>query len=209
MSLLYNLLIGFSAAFVGTLPPGLINMYASKVSMKEGRKRGFVFALGVSMIVMLQVYVALIFARYIDKHPEIVEWLQKIALAIFIALAIYFIFIAKDTRREVKEEEAFSKTNRFFRGMFIASLNVLPIPYWVYIGLTFAGFGWFSFSQPALWGAVIASGIGTLGSLSIYIHFFKPKEQPLKKSKVNMNYIIGFVTGGIAIITFLKIMEII
>ncbi len=208
MSLFYNLLIGFSAAFIGTLPPGLINMYASKVSMKEGRRKGFVFVLGVCVIVMLQTYVALMFARYIDQHPEIVRLLQKIALAIFIGLSIFFIFIAKDTRREVKEEEASSKTNRFFRGMFIASLNILPIPYWVYIGLTFTGFGWFSFSQPALWVAVFASGIGTMSCLSIYIHFFKPKHEPSKKSNVNMNYIIGSVTFAIAIITLLKIMDI-
>ncbi len=208
MTFLYNLLIGFSAAFVGTLPPGLINMYASKVSMSEGRKRGYMFSLGVCTIVMLQTYIALVFAKYIDQHPEIVALLQKIALGIFIALTIYFIFIAKDTRKEVKHEEASSKTNRYFRGIFISSLNVLPIPYWVYIGLTFSGFGWFSFTQPALWATVLASGLGTFGSLAIYIQFFKPKDGPRKKPKVNMNYIIGSVTCAIAIITFLKIIKI-
>lgn len=208
MSFFYNLLIGISAAFVGALPPGLINMYASKISMSEGRKRGYMFSLGVCLIVMLQTYLALIFASYIDQHPDVVSILQKIALGIFIVLSIYFIFIAKDTRKEVRHVEASSKTNRFFRGIFISSLNVLPIPYWVYIGLTFSGFGWFSFNQPALLGTVLASGLGTFGSLAIYIQFFKPKEGERKKFRVNMNYIIGSVTFIISIITFLKIIEI-
>src|SRR5690606_15475625 len=155
--LFYNFIIGFLGSFIGVVPPGLLNMYAAKISMKEGRKRGFLFSAGVSVTVMAQTYVALILARYVEMHPEVVNMLQKVALGIFISLTIYFVFIAKDTRREIREREVRSKTNRFFAGMFIASLNLLPLPYWVYLSLTFSGFGVFSFSQPEMWLAVIGS----------------------------------------------------
>src|SRR5690606_40489774 len=88
MTLFYNLLIGFFGSFIGVLPPSLINMYAAKISMKEGRKKGLLFSLGVCITVMFQTYVALLFARYIDMHPEIVNMLQKVALGIFISLTI-------------------------------------------------------------------------------------------------------------------------
>ena len=104
MAIIYNLLVGFFGSFIGVLPPGLINMYAAKISMREGRKRGLLFSIGVCIIVMLQTYIALLFARYIGKHPEIVSMLQKVALGIFISLTIYFIFIAKDTRREIQKK---------------------------------------------------------------------------------------------------------
>lgn len=209
MAVINNLLIGLLASLIGVLPPGLINMYAVKVGFREGRKKALIFSAGVCVVVMLQTFFALVFARYIDRHPEVVDVLQKVALGIFISLTIYFFFIAKDTRREIKEKEERSKTGRFFTGMLVAVLNLLPLPYWVYISLTFAGFGWFSFSEPDLWFAVLGSGMGTFVALAIYIHFFRVKEEDRKerKFKVNMNYVIGAVTALISVITLFRILK--
>jgi len=206
MTILYNFLIGFIGAFIGVIPPGLINMYAAKVSRNEGRKKAILFSIGVCVTVMLQTFVALLFAGYIEMHPGIVDVLQKVALGIFISLTIYFIFIAEDTRREIRNSDTYSKTNRFFSGMLLAVLNLLPLPYWIYLGLTFSVFGWFSFAQPELSVAVIGSGLGTLAVLMIYVQFFRPKEEATK-SKLNMNYIIGLVTAAVSVFTLLKILK--
>lgn len=206
MSVLLNFAIGFLAALVGVIPPGLLNMSAAKISMKQGRKIALLFSAGVCLTVCVQTYVALLFARYLDKHPEIIDMLQKVALGIFICITIYFFFIAKDTRREIPKEVNHSKTNRFFYGMLLAALNLLPLPYWVYISVTFSAFGWFSFEQPWLWVAVIASGFGTFVMLAIYIQFFKQKEEN-KRSSLNMNYIIGLITLMISVITLIKIIN--
>ena len=206
MAIFHNFLIGFLGALIGVVPPGLINMYAAKISMREGRKKALLFSLGVCVTVMAQTYLALLFARYIEMHPDIVNMLQKVALGIFISLTIYFVFIAKDTRREIRDSDTYSKTNRFFSGMFIALLNLLPIPYWIYIGITFSAFGLFSFEQTGLWFAVLGAGLGTLATLALYVQFFKPRDKT-QKFKINMNYIIGMVTGIISIVTFLKILK--
>lgn len=206
MSILLNFAIGFLAALVGVIPPGLLNMSAAKISMKRGRKIAILFSLGVCVTVCAQTFVALLFARYLDKHPEIIDILQEVALGIFICITIYFLFIAKDTRREIPKEVNRSKTNRFFYGMLLAALNLLPLPYWVYISITFSAFGWFSFEQPGIWAAVLASGLGTFCMLAIYIQFFRQKEQP-KRSNLNMNYIIGIITAIVSAITLVKIIN--
>ncbi|WP_034260402.1 lysine transporter LysE [Altibacter lentus] len=206
MALILNFIIGFLASFVGVIPPGLLNMSAAKISMNEGRKKGLLFSIGVCVTVMIQTYIALLFARYLDMNPEIVDMLQKVALGIFICITIFFFFIAKDTRREFPEDMNKSKTNRFFSGMFLGALNLLPLPYWVYISVTFAGFGWFEFTTMELWAAVVASGIGTFVMLLIYVQYFRRKEDQGRLS-VNMNYIIGFITAVISVITAIKILN--
>ncbi|MCW9038672.1 lysine transporter LysE [Altibacter sp.] len=206
MALILNFIIGFLASFVGVIPPGLLNMSAAKISMNEGRKKGLLFSIGVCVTVMIQTYIALLFARYLDMNPEIVDMLQKVALGIFICITIFFFFIAKDTRREFPEDMNKSKTNRFFSGMFLGALNLLPLPYWVYISVTFAGFGWFEFTTLELWAAVVASGIGTFVMLLIYVQYFRRKEDQGRLS-VNMNYIIGFITAVISVITAIKILN--
>ncbi|MGJ8665651.1 MAG: LysE family translocator [Patiriisocius sp.] len=208
MTLLHNFIIGFLAAFIGVIPPGLLNMSAAKISMKEGRKVATLFSVGVCVTVMIQTFVALVLARYLDKNPDIIDILQKVALGIFICLTIYFFFIAKDSRREAPVEIKKSKRNRFFKGMFIAALNLLPLPYWVYVSITFSAFGWFSFEQLELWVAVLASGLGTFVMLMIYIQFFKPKPRKIRKrNTINMNYVIGIITAVIAVVTAVKILN--
>jgi len=206
MSILINFIIGLVASFVGVIPPGLLNMSAAKISMKEGRKKAFLFSLGVAVVVLIQTFIALIFARYIDRNPDVVDMLQKVALGIFLSLTIYFFFIAKDKPTETIKEVNHSKTNRFFSGMFLAALNLLPLPYWVYISITFSSFGWFSFSQPELWASVIGSAIGTFMVLVLYAWFFRPKENQ-RELRLKMNYVIGIITAAISVITFIKILR--
>lgn len=206
MSIILNFVIGFLAALLGVIPPGLLNMSAAKISMKQGRKIALLFSMGVCVTVCAQTYVALLFARYLDMHPEVIDMLQKVALGIFFCITIFFFFIAKDTRREIPKQVNRSKTNRFFYGLFLAALNLLPLPYWVYISVTFSAFGWFTFEQPGLWAAVIASGGGTFLMLAIYIQFFRKKNEK-KKFTINMNYVIGSITAAISVITLIKILN--
>ncbi len=206
MSLFANFAIGFLAAAIGVIPPGLLNMTAAKISMKQGRKTALLFSAGVCVTVCFQTFIALIFARYLDRHPEVVDTLQKVALGIFICLTLYFFFIARDTRREIPKEMERSKTNRFFYGILLGALNLLPLPYWVYVSITFASFGWFSFDQMSLWFAVIASGLGTFMMLFIYAQFFT-KERGERMFTINMNYLIGMITAIISVITFFKIFQ--
>lgn len=206
MSVVINFIIGLISAIVGVIPPGLLNMSAAKISMREGRKKGLLFSFGVCVTVFIQTYIALIFARYLDRHPEIIDILQKVALGIFACITFYFFFLAKSVRKDPLKEVNNSKTNRIFSGIFLAALNLLSIPYWVYISITFSSFGWFKFSQPELLATVFASSFGTFIVLATYVWFFR-KKQIKVKSKFNMNYIIGAVTGVISVITLIKIIK--
>ena len=206
MSVFINFIIGLSAAIVGVIPPGLLNMSAAKISMREGRRKGLLFSFGVCITVIIQTYIALIFARYLDRHPEFIDVLQKVALGVFLSITIYFFFIANNIRKEPLKEVNNSKSHRVFSGIFLAALNLLPVPYWVYISITFSSFGWFKFTAPELWVAVAASGLGTFIVLAIYVWFFRKKESA-KKGRINMNYIIGLVTAIISVITLIKILN--
>ncbi len=206
MSILVNFIIGFVAALIGVIPPGLLNMTAAKISMNQGRKVALLFSTGVFITISIQTLAALIFARYLDRHPEVVDILQEVALGIFICLTLYFFFIAKDSRREVPREMEHSKTNRFFYGIFLASLNLLPIPYWVYISITFSSFGWFSFDHLPLLSTVLGSGLGSFVMLFIYAQYFRRKNGR-SLFHLNMNYVIGFITALISIITAIKVFQ--
>ena len=207
MTAIFHLLFGFIAAFIGVIPPGLLNITAAKISLNNGRKSATVFAFGVALTVAIQTCIALLFARYLDMHPEVVHLLRQIALGIFIAITVYFFFIAKDTRRRPTADVNQSNNGRFFLGMFLAAINLLPLPYWVYVSITFNGFGWFEFTTQAIVMCVVGAALGTLAMLAVYIQFFKRLKAKNNMNKVNMNYLIGGITGAISVLTLLKILQ--
>jgi len=192
---------------IGVIPPGLLNISAAKISLKEGHVRGIVFSIGVCIIVFLQTYLASIFARYISNHPEIIDILQRAALVIFILITIYYLFIAKDKSNTNIEPQVKSKHSRFFHGMILSSINMFPIPFQAYMTITLASFGWLDFSMTSIISYVTGTAMGTFVMLYIYIFFFdKIKNKPIASQK-NMNYILGGITGIISIVTLINIVK--
>ena len=198
--------LGLIVALVGVVPPGLLNMTAAKISLKEGHVRGIVFSIGVCVIVFLQTYVAAIFARYLSNHPDVVSILQRVAFVIFVLITIYFLLIAKNKNKPDVEDTIRSKHSRFFHGMFLSSLNVFPIPYQAYMTITLASFGWLELDKTSIISYVCGATMGTFVMLYVYIFFFDKIKSKTFTSQKNMNYIIGTITGIIAGVTFINIL---
>ncbi|MEP5340909.1 MAG: LysE family transporter [Algibacter sp.] len=207
MGITFIFFLGLFFALLGVIPPGLLNMTAAKISLKEGHTRGIVFSIGVCVIVFAQTYIASIFARYLSNHHEVVDILQRVAFVIFILITIYFLFIAKSEPKNQVEPKIRSKHSRFFQGLFLSSINVFPIPYQAYLTITFASFGWLDFEQISIIAYVSGAAMGTFVTLYMYIFFFDKIKGKTFTSQKNMNRIIGGITGLISVVTLFNIIK--
>jgi len=200
--------LGLIIALLGVIPPGLLNMTAAKISLKEGYVRGVIFSIGVCVIVCLQTYIAAIFARYLSNHPEVIEILQRVAFVIFVLIAIYFLLFAqKQQQQQMVAPKIKSKHSRFFQGMFLSSINVFPIPYQAYMTITIASFGWMQFDKFSIISYVAGSATGTFVMLYVYIFFFDKIKGKRFTSQRNMNFMIGSITGIVALFTLISIIK--
>jgi threonine/homoserine/homoserine lactone efflux protein len=199
--------LGLFFAMIGVIPPGLLNMTAAKISLKEGHIRGMVFSAGVCVIVLIQTYLASIFARYLSMHPEVIGVLRSVALVIFILITIYFLFVAKSTPKQQIDPKIKSKHSRFFKCIFLSIINVFPIPYQAYMTITLASFGWMTFEKSSIMAYVIGAATGTFVTLYMYIFFFDKVKGKTFTSQKNMNRIIGGITGVISIVTLINIIQ--
>jgi threonine/homoserine/homoserine lactone efflux protein len=200
-------LLGLVFALIGVIPPGLLNMTAAKISLKEGHVRGIMFSIGACVVVLMQTYLASIFASYLSKHPEVIDILRQVAVVIFILITIYFLFIAKSTPKQQIDPKIKSKHSRFFQGVFLSAINMFPIPYQAYITITLASFGWMNFESTSIYSYVAGAVMGTFVMLYMYIFFFDRIKSKTLTSQKNMNRIIGGITGVIAVITLINIIR--
>ncbi|WP_125719016.1 LysE family transporter [Flavobacterium ustbae] len=208
MTYLTPLLSGFIAAVIGTIPPGLLNMTAAKIKMKEGRKNAIWFVIGAVLVLFFQAYVAVLFARVIDNRPDVVILLREAGFIIFSILTIYFFFFAKEpiAKKKTKIKKS-SKKSRFFLGMLLSGLNFFPIPYYVVVSVTLASYHLFVFENTIILTFVSGSVLGAFIVLYSYIAFFGRIEKKTDYFMRNMNAIIGTITGVVALVTLFNILN--
>lgn len=200
--------LGMITAGVGILPPGLINLTAAKISLKYGKNRALMFVFGTLIVIFFQTLVALIFAKYINDHQEVKLLLREIGFVVFSLLTIYFLWIAKKSGNNIRKDiKIKSKKSQFLLGMFISAINFFPVPYYVFMSITLASLGYFSFSESAIY--IFTSGV-VLGSFIVfygYVAFFKNLDAKTTFISSNMNTIIGSITGLVAISSLVYIIR--
>ena len=202
-----SLFMGVFASIVGIMPPGMLNMTAVKINRTEGNVRAAVFTAGAAIVLAAQSFLAIVFAKFLDEHPEIILMLREAGVVIFTGLTVYFLFIAKSSRPKKNVVKFKSKKSRFFWGMLLSSLNFLTIPFYVFLSLTLASYDIFSFETPYVFVFVIGILIGTMTGFYFFVTFFERMEHRTTYIVRNMNFIIGGVTGLIALITLLNVVR--
>ena len=207
MNIVTSLFLGFFTAFIGIIPPGLINMTAAKVNLKEGKRNAMWFVLGAILVIFFQSFFAILFAKIINRRPDLVTLLREVGLGIFATLTLYFLVLAKKPKDKARKLKKNSKTNRFFLGMLLSGLNFFPIPYYVFVSITLASFKLFSFDPTSIF--IFVNGV-ILGSFLVfycYISFFNKIENKTDYVTKNMNTIIGSITGLISMITLWNVIK--
>ncbi len=207
MNIVTSLFLGFFTAFIGIIPPGLINMTAAKVNLKEGKRNAMWFVMGAILVIFFQSFFAILFAKIINRRPDLVTLLREVGLGIFATLTIYFLVLAKKPKDKAIKFKKNSKTNRFFLGMLLSGLNFFPIPYYVFVSVTLASFKLFSFDTTSIF--IFVNGV-VLGSFLVfygYISFFNKIENKTDYVTKNMNTIIGTITGLISVITLWNVIK--
>lgn len=196
----------FSAAFMATVPPGLLNMNAAKISVEKGKTNGITFSMGVSVTILIQAYIAVMISKYLFNNPGVLDMLLKIALIVFAFFAIYFFIKAKRKKMEKPKIINVSRRNSFFRGVLLASLNLLTIPYYSGLNAMWNASGWIKFQFRDIATFVLAAGCGTFAVLYLYTIYFTKLETRSDRFSRNSNYILSVLMVLLLVITLIRIL---
>ena len=167
MNIAVPFILGFTTSFLGTIFPSMLNMTAVKTSLDKNNKEAIRFALGVSIVVLAQAYLAILFAKYLQENPTFLRNIQTIGVATFALLSIYFFTQSKKEKRHKQKKRVM---NSFMVGIVLSSLNMLAIPFFCEIASVLGMFGWLQFEQVSTVTFVLGSAIGTFCLLNIYIY---------------------------------------
>ncbi|WP_347173109.1 LysE family transporter [Polaribacter uvawellassae] len=203
MSILLHFLFGFAFSFSGSITPSMLNMTALKISLEKNEKEAQFYSLGVSLIVFIQAFIAILLTKYIYENPTILETLEKAGIVIFILLSIYFFKQSKSNKKEVKASKD-RKGNSFLSGVVLSMLNMFAIPFFCGVTATLEVFNLMSFDRFPVAFFIIGSTIGTFCILFLYGKYAKNIQKKTGKLTKDISLILSIITGLVAVFMLIK-----
>ncbi len=204
MNYILPFLTGLIASVFGTLLPGILNATVVKISKKEGMKNAYSFMLGTFIIIALQTYLAVFFAKIIDRSVFITNIIREIGFVVFLVLTIYF-FVAKPKQNADEETEMIQKRKRFTQGILLALINVFPIFYYVFITITAVNNNFYEINYISNIFLTVGVLLGAFLAFMFYINLFKNADLHDNFILKNINKILGCVTGIITVVNLCKL----
>jgi threonine/homoserine/homoserine lactone efflux protein len=194
-----------SAAFIASLPPGLLNMNAAKTSVEKGKKNGITFGFGVGVMTFIQAYLAVRISKFLSRNSDVIEILMQAALVIFGVLAIFFFIKGKKQTKDAIEFVEGKKRGSFSKGLFLAALNLLSIPYYAAINTFFHGQGFMNYAVIDEVVFIISAGLGAFLAMYLYVFYFDKMELRTNKFSKNANYILSGLMVFLFVITLFRL----
>lgn len=194
--ILLHFLLGFATAYIGYTPPSMLNLTAIKIGIENDKKAVYHFMYGVSLVVLIQVLLAIFLSSFIKMNPDILSTIEHTAIILFTIVSI--LFISKGMFPQ-KSKEYKAIKNSFVFGISLSSINVFSIPFFVIMYGVFAMNGWVEtgiFSS-SLFG--IGSMLGTFSLLNSYVILAQRFEKSLSGFTKYINLSIGTILGLVAL----------
>ncbi len=168
MNYLWVFFLGFFFSFIGSIPPGTLNITVLQLGLDRNIKVALRFALAVAIIEYPYAWIGVQFEYYISTSPVVLENFQLIAALVMTILGVSNLW---PTRTPTGFAKKFTESG-FRRGIVLSLLNPMAIPYWMGFTAYLKVQGWIDLSTPGLLHSyVFGTAVGALALLALLVVF--------------------------------------
>jgi len=197
MSLLQTFIIGFVFSFIGSIPPGTINVSVAQLSLNKQFWAAMRFALAAGLIEYPYVLIAVKFESWITSTPMIIANFQVIAGSVMILLGIVNLWSTASPTKLTKKLQ----DSGFRKGLLISIANPLAIPFWVAVTAYLKSNDWVNTTGSNIYLYALAISLGTIALLSLVAILAKKIAPLLQHSQIVKN-LPGWIFIVLGIYTF-------
>lgn len=158
-------IIGLIFSFLGSVPPGTLNVCVLQLGIEKKIAAALRFALAVSIVEYPYTWIAVQFEYWITSSPVVTENFQLITAIVMTVLGVFMLWTArKPSTFSVRFNES-----GFRRGMILSILNPMAIPFWVGITAYLKAQEWIDLSTAGLLHTyVLGTAVGAMLLLTLF-----------------------------------------
>jgi threonine/homoserine/homoserine lactone efflux protein len=157
-------IVGFIFSFVGSIPPGTLNVMVLQLGLENKVKAALRFALAVAIIEYPYTWIAVEFEHLITSSPIILKNFKLLAGVLMTSLGLFGLWSArKPSIISVKLQES-----GFRRGLILSILNPQAIPFWIGVTAYCKLEGWIDLDTKwRIHSYVLGTSVGAMALLTI------------------------------------------
>lgn len=139
-----NFLLGFFFSFIGSIPPGTINLTCIQLGLEKKMDIAWRFAAVCAILEYPYAWAGVEFAEWITSSPVVIENMQLITAIVMTVLGVLTLWSStRPTSFTAKLNDS-----AYVRGVVLSVLNPLAIPFWVGTTAYLNSLGWIDLSTP-------------------------------------------------------------
>ncbi|MEM7109088.1 MAG: LysE family transporter [Bacteroidota bacterium] len=159
-------ILGFTFSFIGSIPPGTINLSVLQLSLEGHKPAALRFALAAAVFELPYAYLAVTFEELITTSPWIEANFRLLAALVMLTLGT--ITITSHLRKTPQTMQSEVKKYGFRKGVVLSILNPLAIPFWIGVTAYLKHQGWLALNSLFdTLGYIFAISMGTFSLLAV------------------------------------------
>jgi threonine/homoserine/homoserine lactone efflux protein len=139
MMIVTTFLIAFVFSFVGSIPPGVLNLTVIQLGLEHKLNIAYRFAFAAAIVEYPYAWIAVAFEELLTTSPAISESLQLMAAAVLIIVGAFNLWTSG--QNSSKNLQLFKKGRGFRKGIVLSIVNPMALPFWLAVTAYVRGLG--------------------------------------------------------------------
>jgi len=193
-------LVGLIFSFLGSIPPGTLNLAVLQLGMEHKIKTAIRFSLAVAIIEYPYAWIAVVFEDWVTSSPLIIDNFPLITAVVMIVIGAFTLWSA----RKPSELSVRFNESGFRRGIILSILNPMAIPFWIGVTAYLKAQGWVDLStQSLLHSYVFGTSVGVIILLVLFTFLAKRLAHYIKDNRY-VKLVPGFTLLVLGLYAFAK-----
>lgn len=159
--------VGALFSFLGSIPPGTLNVCVLQLGLEKKIGTALRFALAVSIIEYPYTWIGVQFEYWITSSPAVIENFQLITAIVMTVIGVLNIWSAQQPTQFATR---FNESG-FRRGLVLSILNPMAIPFWIGITAYLKAQHWIDLSSTLkLHLYILGTSVGAMILLTLYTY---------------------------------------
>jgi threonine/homoserine/homoserine lactone efflux protein len=201
--ILQTLLVAFAISYVGSIPPGTINISVMQLSILKKHRAAIFFALAATIVEFGYAAITVQFHIFLNNNETISSYFQIITAAALIGLGVFNLF-SKSTSSSVKIKEELTGRHGFRKGLILGLLNPMSIPFWLAITTYLENDDLIEVHEFGFWAYLIGLSAGTF-CLLLTIDAAGKRFTKVSDNAFLVHKVPGFILLGLGVYFLVKL----
>jgi threonine/homoserine/homoserine lactone efflux protein len=192
--------VGVVFSFIGSIPPGTLNLCVLQLGLEKKIGAALRFALAVSIVEYPYAWIAVEFENLITSSPAVIENFELLTAVVMTIIGLLNIWSAQ---RPTEFTTRFNESG-FRRGIILSILNPMAIPFWIGITAYLKAQQWIDLSSSLkLHLYVLGTSIGAMILLTLFTYLAHRLSSYVTSSKA-VKLIPGLTLLALGLYAFIR-----